>query len=401
MTTLRMVNAIGFLDEDLIAEASTWKAKNRRSAWLKWGFIAAGFLAVLIACAILVPPLLHREKQVNPLDERYKDFAYFVEAVGTLWPWEYRTVGEQYRYLTVDEKSYEGTARTVSEELVGERVGEFTVTGYGYERDDVQVHSMQVETFVLKCISKDWYLAAKMEGEYYVFKNTDQIPAKNLGELLDQVDLPKIITLRDFTEEIGYQTVKQYTLNDDSGIWKILTEECRDAGFVEGNLWNDEKREKLSFTITSESLGVYKVAMYVTTDGYLWTNAFQWPSIFGIGREAAEKIIQYAKEHSTASEYTPYLKAVYGKVSQVTDEYVLIDDSELCNDPTKGIVYKVLLNDLRITRYFETGNLKLGDDVAIFYEGDMADEKEHAIDSAISAQQIWIQDQSTQWIALE
>ena len=30
----------------------------------------------------------------------------------------------------------------------------------------------------------------------------------------------------------------------------------------------------ISFTITSEALGVYKHAMYITEDGYFWTNAF-------------------------------------------------------------------------------------------------------------------------------
>ena len=238
---------------------------------------------------MLLPAIFHNEKQANPLDERYKEFGWFVENTAILWPWEYCTVGEQYRTLTLDGKSYEGMVRTVSEEFVGELFGEFTVTGYDYDEEDMKAHSMQAEVYRLKYISQDWYLAAKLEDKYYVFKNAEQIPVKNLGELLDQVDLPKIITLQDFTEEIGNQTSNQYTLSDDSGIWKILTEECRDAGFIEGNLWDDEKREKISFAITSESLGVYRVAMYVTKDGYLWTNAFQWPSIFGIGREAAEK----------------------------------------------------------------------------------------------------------------
>ena len=79
----------------------------------------------------------------------------------------------------------------------------------------------------------------------------------------------------------------------------------------------------------------------------------------------------------------------------------MIDDSALCKDPAEGIVYKVLLNDLRISRYFKTGNLKLGDDVAIYYEEDMADEQEHVIDSAISAQQIWIQQETGTRLILE
>ena len=51
--------------------------------------------------------------------------------------------------------------------------------------------------------------------------------------------------------------------------------------------WVAHDREYYSFTITSETLGVYKVAMYVTVDGYLWTNAFNYQYLFNIGEDAA------------------------------------------------------------------------------------------------------------------
>lgn len=43
--------------------------------------------------------------------------------------------------------------------------------------------------------------------------------------------------------------------------------------------------------------------MYVTVDGYLWTNAFNYQYLFNIGEDAASKIIKYAKENSTEAEY--------------------------------------------------------------------------------------------------
>ena len=70
---------------------------------------------------------------------------------------------------------------------------------------------------------------------------------------------------------------KHYELNSDDYIWSVLTE-CNDAAFVEDDKWMVHDREYLSFTITSEVLGVYRVAMYVTEDGYLWTNAFSYPN---------------------------------------------------------------------------------------------------------------------------
>ena len=97
--------------------------------------------------------------------------------------------------------------------------------------------------------------------------------------------------------------------------------------------WVAHDREYYSFTITSETLGVYKVAMYVTVDGYLWTNAFNYQYLFNIGEDAASKIIKYAKENSTEAEYEPYQNTIVGKITEITDEYILLDDSILCANP--------------------------------------------------------------------
>lgn len=147
-------------------------------------------------------------------------------------------------------------------------------------------------------------------------------------------------------------------------------------------------KEYYSFTITSETLGVYKVAMYVTVDGYLWTNAFNYQYLFNIGEDAASKIIKYAKENSTEAEYEPYQNTIIGKITEITDEYILLDDSILCANPDDGITYKILLNDLRISRYAESGAIRVGENVQITYEGEI--DESNTIDSAISASDVVI-----------
>ena len=64
---------------------------------------------------------------------------------------------------------------------------------------------------------------------------------------------------------------KHYTLSNDDYVWEVLAG-CANAPFVEDEKGVSHDREYDSFTITSETLGVYKAAMYVTVDGYLWTN---------------------------------------------------------------------------------------------------------------------------------
>ena len=121
--------------------------------------------------------------------------------------------------------------------------------------------------------------------------------------------------------------------------------------------------------MTYETLGVYKVAMYITADGYLWTNAFNYQYLFDIGEDSAGKIIKYAKENSEEAAYEPYQNAVTGEITQITDEYILIDDSLLCNDPSDRLVYKIMLDDIRVLRYVENNIIKVGDTVQITYEG--------------------------------
>ena len=58
-----------------------------------------------------------------------------------------------------------------------------------------------------------------------------------------------------------------------------------------------------------------------------------------------------------------------GTIAEITDGYILIDDSVLCKDPADGIRYKVLLDDIWIFRFVDKGFAKAGDIVQIMYEG--------------------------------
>lgn len=60
-----------------------------------------------------------------------------------------------------------------------------------------------------------------------------------------------------------------------------------------------------------------------------------------------------------------------------------MDDSVLCNNPSDGITYKVMLNDLRISRYVNYGVVKVGDTVQIYYEGEI--DETNTVTTATSA----------------
>lgn len=384
----RIANAIGHIDDDLVAGAA--ECKKNRNHWLKWGSIAACFAVLLIAGTAILPSLFGGNVTPNGTDGRYKDYNIHASESAIVWPWEYKTVYEKYASVEIDGIEYYGKGRAVSKALVSESIGNYTFVGYD-EINDGKKYTAEFEVYKLQNIAQSQFVAVKMEDSYYVFKSSEYSPPSTLGELMETVNLSKVVELSRFSEGDNSPDSKHFALSSDDYVWEVLSE-CRNAPFVEDQTWTVGDRSYLSFTITSEALGVYKVALYVTEDGYLWTNAFNWQYLFNIGEDAASRIIHYAKENSTEVEYEPYRNSVAGTIIKITEEYILVDDSILCKNPADGITYKVLLNDLRISRYVDYGIVKVGDTVQISYEGEIDETSGNTIAGAISAFKATISD---------
>lgn len=384
----RIANAIGHIDDDLVAGAA--ECKKNRNHWLKWGSLAACFAVLLIAGTAILPSLFGGNVTPNGTDGRYKDYNIHASESAIVWPWEYKTVYEKYASVEIDGIEYYGKGRAVSEALVSESIGNYTFVGYD-EINDGKKYTAEFEVYKLQNIAQSQFVAVKMEDSYYVFKSSEYSPPSTLGELMDVVNLSEVVELQHFSEGDNSPDSKHFALSSDDYVWEVLSE-CRNAPFVEDQTWTVGDRSYLSFTITSEALGVYKVALYVTEYGYLWTNAFNWQYLFNIGEDAASRIIHYAKENSTEVEYEPYRNSVAGTIIKITEEYILVDDSILCKNPADGITYKVLLNDLRISRYVDYGIVKVGDTVQISYEGEIDETSGNTIAGAISAFKATISD---------
>ncbi len=74
----------------------------------------------------------------------------------------------------------------------------------------------------------------------------------------------------------------------------------------------------------------------MATDGYLWINAFDHLYLYDIGEPSAERIIKYAMDNSSEAMYEPFRNWVAGKVTEITKDYIYVDDSILCKNPDEG-----------------------------------------------------------------
>jgi len=66
----------------------------------------------------------------------------------------------------------------------------------------------------------------------------------------------------------------------------------------------------------------------------------------------------------------------------------MVDDSVLCKDEAEGITYKILINDIRISRYIDKAIIKVNDTVQISYEGEIDKQNSNTISTAISISEV-------------
>ena len=395
MKNTNLLDIMGRIDPKLIADASpdVPQKKSSPKAWMKWASMAACFC--LIISAIVIVPMLREDDPgvipgpgtldnpiVNPPDnsDRYKDFTIQSSEYGIVWPWEYKTIYEKYYSIDVGGTEFIGQQRELSASYVGEKLGSYKATGYDDTSDGV--YHEHFDAYEIKDVASDRLIAVKMEDHYYVFISEKYNPPTTWGGVLEAYSLPQYVELGRFSVEEEGKDKTYHLLNDDEYIWSVL-KDAKAAEAANPVGWHENRGNFVSFIVTSEALGVYKKVMYITESGYVWTNAFDGEYLYYIGEDAAGNIIKYAKENSTVAEFEPFNKTIAGKVTEITDDYILVDDSVLCKDPADGITYKIMIDDVKISRYVECEMVKVGSTIVVAYEGDIDAKNGNAISKAI------------------
>lgn len=372
-------------------EAADEKPVRKKPSWVKWGAAATCLGAVLLAGAFLL-----REKgpaktvtvNIGGVTREYKNnnVGHTLESIE--WRWEEMADVERYTSLEWNGKTFATRRSAVSRSLLGDELDTVEVTGSDAYSDEV--HRLECEVYEIAGVSPELYVAVGLDGEFYVFHQNEYDPPATLGELLDSCSLPQTLTLVQFTRCDGPEESSRYRQDDDAYLWSVL-EDCRDAEFERGNsLWIGGAGEYLSFTAESEALGVRNLVFYVTKSGYIGTNIFDYAYIFRIGEEATGQIIDYALSHSEPSQWERLYNGVVGTVTAIEDGYLFIDDSIRCADPEDGMVFRVPLDDVRISRHI--GYIGVGDLVSVTFTGDIDVEAGNVVRGAFDLTECWIEE---------
>ncbi len=378
MKTPRIANAVGLIDDDLVIGAAEYKKPNKKKTIVKWVLIAACFSMAVLA-AIPVISLWNGKGSTggNP------SLIYGQEGA-IAWSWEYLTESERYAVYIYDLTEYTPRGK-IGEDKVGEKIG--TCMGMGTDSYTGKVHTKTFKVHKINGISENRLIAVEIEESFYVCINMKaELPA-TFGEVLDLYNLAQVLPFTKFSVYEANRQKDHYKIADDDYIWQILSE-CRNAKVYDNrDLWSYEVRNYLSFTATSEELGVYKKVVYITEDGYLWTNIFERAYIYFVGEEAAGKIIGYAKSNAEKTESEPYEYTLFGTLTEIGDGYLIIDTSSI--EGRDGKTVKVLTDDIRLRRCYEVGNIKVGDVVAITHRKPI-DEGSGTVTDAFNMQKVII-----------
>lgn len=385
---------LGGLDPALVAQAApkelSFTASHERSLaekkktrgsgrWARWVSLAA-CLALLLMAGTGLTLWLTREKaapgnhtvSLGGLRRNYRSTAFSGSEMAFLWPWDEKTLFEKYTRLTFDGKTYEvrdaltGDS-SISADLLGEELGSGKAMGHDPYTD--KTHTADFAVRKIRGIDEDVLVAAGLDGQFCVYLCRDGRQPATLGELMDTYRLAGVLPLHRFrfTARKDAQTEQAYVLDDDDSLWQILSA-CREAPLqINGQGPNPSGQSLLQFTATSEALGVYKRAFYISEEGYLWTNLLDYGYEYFIGREAAEKIFSYALTHAEKTDPEPYLFRLAGTLTEIGEGYLCVDDSVLCVDPDEGMVFTVPTDDLRIRRL--VSHLRVGDTVRVEFAG--------------------------------
>lgn len=383
MKAKNIMDALNDVDFDMVEQALE-EQKPTKKPWLKWA--AAAACAVLVigvgAFALFGQP---QTKDPGPRDTgngRWStDGRYLFSVSGETaveWPWEYKTPMERYQVVTLNGATYGTRDSEIGEDLLGEALGTCTATGYDVYTETS--YPAEFEVRAIRGVDPEQLAAVNLEGTWVVFLREGlPIPA-TLGDWMDACSLPENLSLARFTDAAG----AWFHAESDDTLWQVLSE-CRDAPGRVDDTDGPGEASYLSFTATSEALGVYKKTFTVAEDGRLYTNLMDYGYVFEIGEDAAGRIIKSVTEHCRKAEPEPYYPMIAGFLTEIGDGYILVDDSPLCVNEADGLVYKVLLDDLRARRCLEfPGDIDLGDFVIVEYSGTIDTAHDNTVTGAFS-----------------
>ncbi len=329
------------IDDEILEES---EKKTVKKPQLKWVLVAACAALVIAAAAVAVPLLTKApetpEQPAVIKDNRYdKNKTALASEVAIEWPREYQTPTEKYTVVSFNGVQYRTRANEIKKDLLEKKLGQGDSSGSDKKSD----------VWKIKNVDGSQLTAVDIEGTFVVFMNNDPAIPATFKEFYDGYGLSQTLKLDTYCEKEGYGKGDWFKTDAGQYVTDALAD-CGDAPLVSADGAHFADKYGITFTATSEALGVYKKTFIITEEGYLCTNIAEYGYTFEIGKEKANEIISYVKAHSEKTDIEPFYNSVAGIITKIGDGYILVDDSVLCEDEKDGIVYKIPTDSIIVRR---------------------------------------------------
>jgi hypothetical protein len=388
MKKKEFLDLMGNIDDELLLRAEK-KNKSKRGIALKIGIFAAVICAIfVITLAILIPGMKNGKNNAssgvdNELDTLTAPISdvYWVDTrerngnntlsqeKGIVWPWNCRAVYNQYTQLFYNGNEYSARSSYYGGEVyanqIGDKLAEVECKGFDMIREGA--YSIGCSIYRINGVDSDVIVAVKYDGfdGYYAFINESRKAPATLEALINRLNLTENIKLNSFYySETPLGEEKNYYLNNETSeeLWNII-KKYANAKLIDSKTF-DYSKKKLSFAVSSNTLGVYNLSFSLSEDGFLFTNIENYGYCYAIGEGAVNEIFSLALKNKTLN-LLPEKQYTVGTVTEIGESYIKVDDSIVMKNADEGIEFTVYAEHMNIRRYIISGYLKVGDTVSV------------------------------------
>ncbi len=311
MKNKQLLNAMGEISEEYIAEAAPEKKKGNHhlSNYLKWG--SAACLALAIAGGgfwFLSAP--HYEKKL--ISSNQITSLMTGDEIAVIPQWKDQTMLSRYPTLLFNGRSYSGSGE-ITGAVIEDAVCSETL--YGWDVYTETKYQIQATVYPIEGISDECALALQFEGSdsLYVYRNSAYRP-DTLGDLIEDLNLRETLSFGSIyyngQKRYGKPITVEFVDPDPAAIWELLLSDSSLVNLYDKN-YTTPLISDMAISINAPLLGHTNISLSVTRTGYMYTNLLDSAKIFFIGEEKAEAFIQYIQANCKGYELV-YDESVLG-----------------------------------------------------------------------------------------
>lgn len=221
--------------------------------------------------------------------------------------WEDRK--DEHKFITMNFNSIEYTVGRdkISQQNIGKKIGTAEIIGQDLYTD--KIYKKNITVFNLINISEKCAVGVTFDdGASYAYINANYMP-KNLGQFITDLNLKRTLTFGEATyERHNNNQVRPIVFSEvySDVIWSMLLN--NENAVCEKR---DEPSDTIIFSIsvTVDELGYKQMGLWITEQGYIGTNLLETGKYFYIGKDNADKFIDYAMQnfpHKQLTDITVY-----------------------------------------------------------------------------------------------